>query len=157
MAGVPIDFPHDLLGQPLIGKSREEIQLFSSRQNFDGKNLNRQERDNSTVYFSLSFWVPTKNLILMKLWLDKVNKGQPFKITLKSEGGFNEYTANWVEMPLSPRESQGGYTYSGVIYAEQLLQGWEGATDEELDDFWDFIAEGGANPLAITVNENWPT
>lgn len=154
---IPYDFPHDLLGAPLVGKQREEMQLYDVRQNFDGKPLIRQVRDNSTVYFDISFWVPTIKLPLMALWLETKNKGQTFNITLKSEGGNNTYNAQWVEMPLSPRESQGGYTYSGVIYAEKLLQGWEGATDEELDDFWDFIAEGSANPLAITVNENWPS
>lgn len=154
---IPTDFPHDLLGAPLLGKKRDTMQLYDTRQNFDGKNLNRQVRDNSTVYFDISFLVPTIKLPLMAMWLETKNKGQTFNITLKSEGGDNTYNAQWVEIPLSPRESQGGYTYSGVIYAEQLLQGWEGATDEELDDFWDFIAEGGANPLAITVNENWPS
>lgn len=154
---IPQDFPHDLLGAPLIGKSREQIQLFEPRQNFDGKNLNRQIRDNSTVYFNISFWVPKSKLILMDLWLSKTKKGQPFKITLESEGGFNEYTANWTEVPLSPTESQGSYTYSGVIYAEKLLQGYEDATEQELDDLYDFVAEDGVSALAITVNENWPT
>ena len=154
---IPNDFPQDLLGAPLVGKQRQQTQLYDVRSNFDGKALIRQKLDFSTVYFDVSFLVPAAKLPLMALWLETKQNGETFNITIQSEGGFNTYNCFWAEMPLNPSESQGYYTYSGVLYAEKLLQGWEDATDEEKDDLFDFIAEGGPNALAITVNENWPT
>lgn len=153
---IPSDFPHNLLGAPLIGKSRSVQNLYDVNQNFDGKSLVRQIRDTSTVYFDVSFWVPSYKLPLMALWLETKSKGQFFNITLRTEGGENQYNARWTDMPNEPAESQGGYTYSGTLYAEQVLQGWEGASDDDLNDYWDFLSEEGNNALAITVNENWP-
>lgn len=157
MAGIPVDFPHDLLGAPLIGKRRVTQQRYSVRRNFDGKTTKRKERDNSTVYFTVSFWVPTAKTPLMALWLETKEQGETFNITLKTEGGENQYNAFWTEIPSDPEESQGAYSYTGVLYAEKVLQGWEDATDEEKDDLYDFVAQGGPNALAITVNENWPS
>lgn len=154
---IPTDYPHGILPEPLIGKQRNVMQKFDTRQNFDGVDIVRPLHDYSTVYFDVSFLVPVNKKPLFALWLTKVDLGQDFKITLQTEGGFNEYTAHWTVVPENPSESQGYYTYSGTLYADQLLQGWEDATEDELDDFWDFTVEGGANPLAITVNENWPS
>lgn len=153
---IPTNYPHGILPAPLIGKQRSVMQKFDTRQNFDGKSIIRPKRDFSTVYFDISFLVVESKKALFALWLTKVNKGQNFKITLKTEGGLNEYTCHFTETPENPSESQGYYTYSGTIYAEQLLQGWEGAADNELDEYWDFLANNGVNSLAITVNENWP-
>ena len=154
---IPTDYPHGILPDPLIGKQRSVMQKFENRENFDGKSIVRPKRDFSTVYFDVSFLITESQKQLFALWLTKVDKGQDFKIRLKTEGGFNDYTAHFTVVPENPRESQGYYTYQGTLYADQLLQGWEGATDAELDDYWDFVAEGGVNPLAITVNENWPS
>jgi hypothetical protein len=154
---IPYDFPHELLGAPLIGKQRQTQQKYDTRRNFDGKSLKRKKRGTSTVYFEVQFLVPAAKLPLMALWLETKDQGQDFKITLQSEGGFNEYTAFWDVMPDNPSESQGYYTYSGTLYADKLLQGWEDATDAEKDEFYDFVAQGGPNSLEITVNENWPS
>lgn len=154
---IPTDYPHGILPEPLLGKQRSVMQKYDVRENFDGEAMVRPKRDFSTVYFDLSFKVHTNKKPLFALWLTKVDKGQQFKITLQTEGGFNEYTAKFTVVPENPIETQGIYTYSGTIYADKLLQGWEDATDEELDEFWDFTVEGGSNPLAIAVNENWPS
>lgn len=154
---IPNDFPSDLLGAPLIGKQRQERQLYDVRPNFDGKALTRQKLDSSTVYFEVSFLVPNTKRPLMALWLETKQNGETFNIDLQTEGGTNTYNCFWSEMPINPSESQGYYTYSGVLYAEKLQQGWEDLTDEEKDDLYDFIAAEGPNALAITVNENWPS
>lgn len=154
---IPTDYPHDLLPAPLIGKQRSVKQKYDTRENFDGINIVRPLHDFSTVYFDVSFLVPTNKKELFALWLTKVDSGEDFKITLQTEGGFNEYIAHWTVTPENPSEAQGYYTYSGTLYADQLLQGWEGQTEDDLNDYWDFLTEGGANPLAIAVNENWPS
>lgn len=154
---IPIDYPHDLLPAPLIGKQRSVQQTYDTRENFDGKMLTRKKRDSSTVYFNVSFLVPYEKSQLMALWLEGVDDGQSFKMTLKTEGGFNEYTCKWKDAPINPTESNGYYTYSGAIYADKLLQGWEDSTEQEKDDYWDLLAaNNGYDPLDIAVNERWP-
>ncbi|QDP48168.1 MAG: hypothetical protein Unbinned6437contig1000_22 [Prokaryotic dsDNA virus sp.] len=154
---IPTDYPHGILPDPLIGKQRSVMQKFDTRENFDGKSIVRPKRDFSTVYFDVSFLIAESKKQLFALWLTKVDKGQNFKISLKTEGGFNEYTVHWTVVPENPREFQGYYTYQGTLYADQLLQGFEGATEADLNAYWKILVDGGVNPLAITVNENWPS
>lgn len=154
---IPNDFPSDLLGAPLIGKQRQEKQLYDVTDNFDGRMLTRKKLDSSTVYFDVSFLVPKTKLPLMAMWLDTKKNGETFNIDLQSEGGTFTYNCKWRTMPINPSESQGYYTYSGVLYAEKLQQGWEDLSDADKDDLYDFIAAEGPNALAITVNENWPS
>lgn len=154
---IPIDYPHDLLPAPLVGKQRSVQQTYDTRENFDGKMLTRKNRDSSTVYFDVSFLVPYEKTVLMALWLEGVDDATPFKMTLKTEGGFNEYNCTWKDVPLSPNESNGYYTYTGTIYADKLLQGWENSTEQEKDDYWDYlVANDFYDPLDIAVNERWP-
>ena len=123
--------------------------------------LTRRKRDSSTVYFDVSFLVPYEKSQLMALWLEGVDSGQEFKMEfkmeIKTEGGFNEYTCIWKDVPTSPTEANGYYIYSGTIYSDRLLQGWEDKTDQEKDDYWDLLAANdGYDPLDITVNERLP-
>ena len=52
---IPIDYPHDILPAPLVGKQRSVQQKYDTRDNFDGKMLPRKKRNSSTVYFNVSF------------------------------------------------------------------------------------------------------
>ena len=154
---IPIDYPHEYLPAPSVGKQREVQQKGDPRDNFDGKMLWRKKRNSSTVYFEVSFLVPYEQSQLMALWLEGVDNGQQFKMELKTEGGFNEYTCTWKTPPINPTEANGYYIYSGTLYADKLLQGWEGSTDQEKNDYWDLLtANGGYDPLDIAINERWP-
>ena len=154
---IPIDYPHDILPAPLIGKQRSVQQKNDNRDNFDGKMLTRKKRDSSTVYFNVSFLIPYEKTQLMALWLEGVDEGQQFKMSLKTEGGFNDYNCKWKTSPINPTESNGYYTYDGVIYADKLLQGWEDKTQQEKDDYWDLLtSNNGYDPLDIAINERWP-
>ena len=154
---IPIDYPHDILPAPLVGKQRTEQQKYDARENFDGKMLTRKKRDSSTVYFNVSFLVTYEQSQLMALWLEGVDDGQQFKMDLKTEGGFNQYTCTWKTPPINPTESNGYYTYTGELYADKLLQGWEDTDQATKDAFWDLLtASGGYDPLDIAVNERWP-
>jgi len=154
---IPIDYPHDILPAPLIGKQRSVQQKYDARDNFDGKMLTRKKRDSSTVYFNVSFLMPYEKTQLMALWLEGVDGGQQFKMSLKTEGGFNDYNCKWKKPPINPTESNGYYTYDGVIYADKLLQGWEDSTQQEKDDYWDLLtSNNGYDPLDIAINERWP-
>ena len=85
---IPIDYPHDILPAPLIGKQRSVQQKYDTRNNFDGKMLPRKKRDRSTVYFNVSFLIPYEKTQLMALWLEGVNHEKPskhsFNITIKN-------------------------------------------------------------------------
>lgn len=154
---IPIDYPHDILPAPLVGKQRSVQQKYDTRDNFDGKMLPRKKRNSSTVYFNVSFLIPYEKTQLMALWLDGVDEGQQFKMSLKTEGGFNDYNCKWKNPPINPTESNGYYTYDGVIYADKLLQGWEDNTQQEKDDYWDLLtSNNGYDPLDIAINERWP-
>ena len=91
---IPIDYPHDILPAPLVGKQRSVQQKNDNRDNFDGKMLTRKKRNSSTVYFNVSFLIPYEKTQLMALWLEGVDEGQQFKMSLKTEGGFNDYNCN---------------------------------------------------------------
>lgn len=154
---IPIDYPHDILPAPLVGKQRTEQQKYDARENFDGKMLTRKKRDSSTVYFNVSFLVPYEQSQLMALWLEGVDDGQKFMMDLKTEGGFNQYTCTWKTPPINPTEANGYYTYTGELYADKLLQGWEDTDQATKDAFWDLLtANDGYDPLDIAVNERWP-
>lgn len=152
---IPVDFPHEKLGYLLVGKQRELMQNYDTSENFDGRMLTRGVRDSSTVYFDVSIKVLQANSIIMAIWLDRVKNGEEFKITLKTEGGMIEHTCRWQEMPLAPNESDNFYTYSGVLYSDQLKTGVEDATEDEKDLVWNLAQD--ANPLDRAVNEEWPS
>lgn len=153
---IPYDFPHELIGSPLIGKQRKEEQLYNVRFNFDGEAVKRQVRDNTTTYFQVSFLVPRIKLPLMKLWLDTKKNGQEFKINLQTEEGFNDYNAFWSEFPVNPKESDGYYTYSGELYCGIISESC-GLTDSDRDCYYDYLMEGCDDALPVAVNENWPS
>ena len=70
---IPIDYPHDLLPAPLIGKQRSVQQKYDTRENFDGKMLTRKKRDSSRVYFDVSVFIPYGKSQLMALLLEGVD------------------------------------------------------------------------------------
>ena len=149
------DFPHDKLGYALVGKKRQQLQNYDTRDTLDGRMLTRGVRDSSTVYFDVQIKVMQPLSIIFAIWLEQVKNGESFKIKLNTEGGMIEHTCIWEEVPLDPSESDNFYVYSGTLYSEQLKTGLEDATEEQIDLLWNVAY--GANPIAVAVNEEWPT
>ena len=156
MMPIPTNYPSDVLPAPRVGKSRTETQNYDSRQNFDGEFIYRPVRDFSTVYYEVSFYIPTNKLPLFRLWLNKTKNAEEFDITLRNEGGNNVHTCRWQQVPLNPTERRGLYIYTGVLYSQQVVNDLDNLTPDEADDFYDFVADGGIPYLDIAVNDKWP-
>lgn len=153
---VPTNYPHADLPAPKVGKQREALPNNDVRTKFDGKSLQRKVRDFSTTYIDVTFEVPINKVMLFRLWLSKVDQGQSFDIDLKSEGGTITQTCTWHLPPITPRENNSFYTYTGTLYCEQFNDGVTNLTEAEQDFLYDVTAANGIPSIAIAVNENWP-
>ena len=153
---IPTDYPTDKLPPPLVGKSRRQLQNYDVRDTFDGNAVKRQVRNSSPVYFDVSFRVRAVDRAVFSIWLEQVSNGESFVIPLATEGGVIDHTCFFTELPLSPSEESGDvYTFSGEVFAQQLNNGLNTATDEEKELI--FELGNDVSLLAQTVNESWPT
>lgn len=153
---IPIDYPLGILPAPLVGKSRSQIENFDLRDNFDGRQISRQVRNTSPVFFDVQFRVQKYQALQFQIWLENVSNFEPFTIPLKTEGGTIDHVCQIQNPRSTPQESRGDvYTYSFTLYAEQLNNGLNTATDDEKDLI--FNLGNDASLLAETVNEEWPT
>lgn len=149
------DFPHDQLGSVLVGKSRSQLQNYDVRDAFDGSMLTRESKQSSSALFDVQIKVTQSLASVFSSWISTVKNGESFKITLNTESGMNDQTCKWAELPLSPQENDNYWIYSGVMYADEISDPINDATDEQIDLVYNLGTD--INPLDRLVNDEWPT